>query len=145
MTFDTQKLRDALSNTSREPWITEQDEDSDYTTVGPGQDGCVQNSMFRIHSEAHADLIVELHNSAWDLLDTIDAQAAEIERLRGLVSEMAHNDTYETEYDGRMYSICHDCGAQDGEAHRRPDCLYVRARAALSQGEPNASNPTAHG
>lgn len=64
--------------------------------------------------------------------DTIDAQTAEIARLRGLVAEMADNDTYETEYDGRMYSICHGCGAQDGEPHRDPNCLYVRARAALS-------------
>lgn len=54
-------------------------------------------------------------------------------RLRGLVAEMADNDTYETEYDGRMYSICHGCGAQDGEDHRRADCVYVRARAALAQ------------
>lgn len=57
----------------------------------------------------------------------IEAQAAEIARLRGLVAEMAEHDTYETEYDGRMYSICHGCGAQDGEPHRDPNCLYVRA------------------
>ncbi|HXE19317.1 MAG TPA: hypothetical protein VN629_06915 [Castellaniella sp.] len=69
---------------------------------------------------------------AW-AADRIDAQAAEIARLRGLVTEMAEHGTYETEYDGRMYSICHGCGAQDGEPHRDPNCVYVRAEAALQE------------
>lgn len=69
---------------------------------------------------------------AEDLRRCCDALDAENKRLRGLVREMAEHDTYETEYDGRTYSICHDCGAQDDEEHRDPNCLYVRARAALS-------------
>lgn len=63
-----------------------------------------------------------------------DAQAgedAELKLLRGLVAEMAENRTYETEYDGRMYSICHGCGAQDEQAHRS-GCLYIRADAAIA-------------
>ena len=80
----------------------------------------------------HLDVAIMLLGAA----DAYDAQAAEIARLRGLVAEMAEHDTYETEYDGRMYSICHGCGAQDGEPHRDPNCLYVRAQAALS-GESN--------
>jgi len=51
--------------------------------------------------------------------------------LLGLVKEMSENDTYETEYDGRMYSICHGCGAQDGEDHRNQRCVYLRAQAAI--------------
>lgn len=27
---------------------------------------------------------------------------------------------YETEYDGRMYTLCHSCGGQDGE--HKSDC-----------------------
>lgn len=66
-------------------------------------------------------------------------QSHEVQRLReenirllGLVKEMAEHDTYETEYDGRMYSICHGCGAQDGEDHRSPSCVYARAEAAIN-------------
>ena len=69
------------------------------------------------------------------LLDELERLRQQNQGLRGLVSELADNDTYETEYDGRIYSICHGCGAQDGEPHRRPDCLYIRARAALNPTE----------
>lgn len=63
----------------------------------------------------------------------VQALIAENAKLVGLVSEMAENGTYETEYDGRTYEICHGCGAQDGEDHRRPDCVYVRANAAIRE------------
>lgn len=61
----------------------------------------------------------------------IQALRRENIRLFRLIKEMADHGTYETEYDGRMYSICHGCGAQDGENHRDPDCIYVRASAAM--------------
>lgn len=61
----------------------------------------------------------------------IQALRRENIRLLRLIKEMADHGTYETEYDGRMYSICHGCGAQDGENHRDPDCIYVRASAAM--------------
>lgn len=58
----------------------------------------------------------------------------------GLLQELAAYDTYQTEYDGRMYSICNDCGGQDGE--HRDDCAYTRANkhiAALSKARPNTA------
>lgn len=69
------------------------------------------------------------------VLQSPEVQALRRENIRflGLIKEMADHDTYETEYDGRMYSICHGCGAQDGENHRDPDCIYVRARAAMEK------------
>ncbi|MCQ9618351.1 ead/Ea22-like family protein [Paenalcaligenes niemegkensis] len=83
--------------------------------------------------EANAAFVTLAHNLTPDLLAERDEHAAEIARLRALVSEMADNDTYEIEYDdGRMYSVCHGCSAQDDDEHN-PNCLYVRARAALPQ------------
>jgi len=37
--------------------------------------------------------------------------------------------SYQTEYDGRMYSICHSCGGQDGE--HTSDCELPAMRAAI--------------
>lgn len=61
----------------------------------------------------------------------VQALRKQNKQLLSLVEEMSVNDTYETEYDGRMYSICHGCGAQDDEWHRA-NCVYERARAALA-------------
>lgn len=62
--------------------------------------------------------------------DQIDAQAAGIERLREALRGLLQLD----EENHQRYP-----GDEDV-------CQEVRiARAALSQGEPNASNPTAHG
>lgn len=145
MTINTQKLRDLIRQACPLPWML-----------------ATSNSWRRIvdpyhvpvcspcnQPDGHHDLafpggpegptvalLIEAANALPELLDALDAQTAEIARLRGLVAEMAEHGTYETEYDGRMYSICHGCGAQDDEEHRDPNCLYVRARAALS-GESN--------
>jgi hypothetical protein len=79
-----------------------------------------------------------------DMTPTHPTQASvdEVRQLRKLVEEMLEYSTYETEYDGRMYSICHDCGAQDGEPHRDKNCLYLRARAAIARATslPNEAN-----
>jgi hypothetical protein len=64
----------------------------------------------------------------------------QIQELRSLVAELAENDTYETEYDGRMYTICHGCGAQDGEPHRSANCVYLRANAALAHPQPGTGS-----
>lgn len=54
----------------------------------------------------------------------IERLRAELKKMRWFVEELAAHDTYETEYDGRMYSICHGCGAQDEQEHSQR-CLYV--------------------
>lgn len=60
----------------------------------------------------------------------VKALRRQVRALSNLVEELAEHNTHKTEYDGRMYSICNGCFAQDDAAHS-PGCLYIRARAAL--------------
>lgn len=50
-----------------------------------------------------------------------------------LLLEIAtESGTYETEYDGRMYTFCFHCDVNVGEGHdHEPDCRIGRAQAAL--------------
>ncbi len=67
----------------------------------------VDNAM---HGALPLGAIMIGNQAAEDLRRCCDALEADNKRLRRLVAEMAENDIYETEYDGRMYSICHGSG-----------------------------------
>ena len=60
----------------------------------------------------------------------IAEDAARLKEAVGLLDELAEHGNYSTEYDGRMLSICPECGEQDGE--HRPKCAFVRARDFLA-------------
>ena len=68
--------------------------------------------------------------------DSVLEDAARLKEAVGLLEELAEHDSYSTEYDGRMISLCPECGEQEGE--HRPKCAFVRAKtflAARKQGE----------
>ncbi len=52
-------------------------------------------------------------------------------RLVNALRSIVDNDTYETEYDGRMLVICHSCGLLERDGHS-PHCDYAQARAVLT-------------
>lgn len=99
MTIDTKNLRDLLAMATERPWIVCEDPDDrgsrEVATVGwfaeyavqlavatPGvPGGDYQNTAFGDPS-TDAELTAEAVNSLPALLDQIDSQAAEIERLR---------------------------------------------------------------
>ena len=56
------------------------------------------------------------------------------DKLLVALKSLANFDSYETEYDGRMYSICPSCGCQDSEEHRG-NCDFLVARAAIDSVE----------
>ena len=62
--------------------------------------------------------------------DSVLEDAARLKEAVGLLEELAEHDNYSTEYDGRMLSICPECGEQDGE--HRAACAFVRAKAFLA-------------
>jgi hypothetical protein len=81
------------------------------------------------------DSILTMLGVKWgDFLYTAEQIQAHVTQLHNLIAELAQNSTYQTEYDGRMYTICHGCGAQDDEPHRTPDCVYARAQT-ISKGK----------
>ena len=62
--------------------------------------------------------------------DSVLEDAARLKEAVDLLEELAEHDNYSTEYDGRMLSICPECGEQDGE--HRAACAFVRAKAFLA-------------
>jgi hypothetical protein len=56
-----------------------------------------------------------------------DAAMLLLESLKSI----AGNGEYETEYDGRMYIVCHDCGDL-GNGRHKVDCSYTRALALIA-------------
>lgn len=55
------------------------------------------------------------------------------EALVKALTALVQLDSYETEYDGRMYTICSSCGAQLSEGKQHSDnCDFTAARAALA-------------
>ena len=55
--------------------------------------------------------------------------AKQIAELQAAVSTMLEWSSYQTEYDGRMYIICHSCGGQDGEHNY--DCDLPKFRKLI--------------
>lgn len=56
---------------------------------------------------------------------------AENQRLRGHLENLLCYDSYDQEYDGRMFAICPSCGGQEGE--HTTQCEFEAARAALEK------------
>lgn len=73
---------------------------------------CAALSKARPKGEAHADSVRE------------DAA------LLSLLEELSDHDSYDTEYDGRMISLCPECGSQDGEHSK--NCAFRRAKEYLA-------------
>ena len=73
--------------------------------------------------------IVDAARAARTPVDSVQ-DAARLKEAVGLLEELAEHDNYSTEYDGRMLSICPECGEQDGE--HRAACAFVRAKAFLA-------------
>lgn len=75
-----------------------------------------------------------------DATDVMRANAAHIvrcvnshEALVNALTALVQFDSYETEYDGRMYTICSSCGAQLSEGKQHSDnCDFTAARAVLA-------------
>ena len=65
--------------------------------------------------------------------ESVQEDAARLKVAVDLLEELAEHDSYSTEYDGRMVSICPECGEQEGE--HRPNCAFVRAKAYLAARE----------
>lgn len=59
---------------------------------------------------------------------------AECERLRVALQSLVGYDSYQSEYDGQMLTLCPACGEQDGNHSKT--CNFVAARAALTPGAP---------
>ena len=86
MTYDTGPMREMLARATKRPWYHQQEHDERgaltarriATDIGPFN---FVADMTR-QSPWDADAIVKLRNEAPAMLDTIDAQAAEIARLR---------------------------------------------------------------
>lgn len=92
-----------------------------------------------------ADVATASAQGFWDGVASLTAQAADsvledaarLKEAVGLLEELAEHDSYSTEYDGRMISLCPECGEQEGE--HRSNCAFVRAKtflAARKQGGP---------
>lgn len=58
-----------------------------------------------------------------------------VPELLAMVETLSAYDSYETEYDGRMYSICPACSNQDGQHSDRCDFVLARALIAKATGE----------
>jgi hypothetical protein len=59
---------------------------------------------------------------------------AQRDKLLVILKAVSEYETYETEYDGRIYSICNSCGAQDSQPHRE-SCDYKVARDLIAEVE----------
>lgn len=81
----------------------------------PGRFGVAysQTQMVEFATQARADLV------------------AENQRLRGHLENLLCYDSYDQEYDGRMFAICPSCGGQEGE--HTTQCEFEAARAALEK------------
>lgn len=78
-----------------------------------------------------------LDNGGWPSYVPQDAAAelrrlhAENEQLMTALASLVGFDSYETEYAGRIYTICPACSGQDGEHSKT--CDYVSAKALISK------------
>ena len=70
--------------------------------------------------------------------DSALEDAARLKVAVDLLEELAEHDSYSTEYDGRMVSICPECGEQEGE--HRPNCAFVRAKTYLAAHKQGANH-----
>lgn len=61
-----------------------------------------------------------------------DRWEAERDALLGLAMTIAHDKTYDSEYDGRNYTYCAQCDSEQGEDHDH-DCPMLVARALLGE------------
>jgi len=60
---------------------------------------------------------------------------ADMKKLRKSLESIVDNDTYETEYDGRMYTHCHSCNYDSDKpstAKHDATCDYVLARKVMA-------------
>lgn len=48
-----------------------------------------------------------------------------------LLEELVVHDSYQTEYDGTVITICPECGEQDGNHLKH--CAFVRARSVIAR------------
>lgn len=72
--------------------------------------------------------------AANELLDASSMTSALLEALKLI----ADNDTYKSEYDGRMYTHCHGCEYHELRGHAT-DCNYEKARAAIAKAQGGAA------
>jgi hypothetical protein len=49
------------------------------------------------------------------------------------LESLAEHDTYESEYDGQMMTMCHDCGWLEREEHNK-GCKFLEAKDLIKQG-----------
>jgi hypothetical protein len=52
--------------------------------------------------------------------------------LLDALKELVDYDTYETEYDGQMLTMCHQCGWLETGSHDK-GCMFEKARAAIAR------------
>jgi hypothetical protein len=67
---------------------------------------------------------------------------ADLSELLAAAREMIQWAEYETEYDGRMYTICQSCSGQDGDHH--PSCKLDAFRALITQAEGSGESRANH-
>lgn len=60
-----------------------------------------------------------------------------VPELLAMVETLSAYDSYETEYDGQMLSICPACGKQDGE--HSVQCDFARARVLIAKANGSAA------
>lgn len=47
--------------------------------------------------------------------------------MKEIVDYVSKNCSYESEYDGRMYTYCFFCDVDLGEKKHKPECLHLKA------------------
>ena len=62
-------------------------------------------------------------------------------RLLASLEKLAAHDTYETEYDGQMMTMCHDCGWLEKGVHNK-GCDYLVAQAFIAEAYAAQPQPT---
>lgn len=118
-----------MSTHLKGPWRIVERETLDDGSVYPRhiatKDGSYQICLLESPSMAALGYDRTPHEQERDLLI-----AAAPELLAALQALVAY-DSHQTEYDGRVLSICPDCGKQDGE--HTGQCEFVLARAAIAK------------
>ena len=97
---------------------------------------CRHDNMVRDLRAENDRLTTQLAELAAGQATAAQENADRLKGAVGLLEELAEHDSYSTEYDGQMITICPDCGEQEGE--HRHSCAFVRAKAYLAarkQGE----------
>lgn len=104
------------------PWGIQDDHGKRWIETTVGNDDTICEVVRRDRKVAR-DRDVEFNGNAQLIAAAPELLAA----LQALVDY----DNYETEYDGRIFSICPDCGKQDGNHTER--CEFVKARALIAK------------